>query len=139
MKRLIKRAPTKGYQSDYEPSIGLIEQIAKDTREPYNTDHPGLSANDVLLRLHAGETVKGMNPFGTEVLWTLEETDADVINPVDVLSYIDEFKGQEDLLTVGEFCEHMAQAIAEGKTLSSTAEAFPHFVDWVKERAEPVR
>jgi hypothetical protein len=61
---------------------------------------------------------------------------ADAINSADVLAYIDEFKGQEDLLTVGEFCEHMAQAIAEGKTLSSTEEVFPHFVDWVKAQGE---
>ena len=76
MKRIFKRCPSVKYESDYEVSIQLLDAIANETREPYNTEHPAMGVNEVLNKLLNGEEVRNTNPFGTEVIWTMEDVPA---------------------------------------------------------------
>jgi hypothetical protein len=72
MKEIVKSVPSRNYRSRYEPSIALIESIAKDGTDVRNGDE--LTADQVLTAFLNGETVTVLSPFGQEVHWTLEDT-----------------------------------------------------------------
>lgn len=79
-KRIVKSCPTvvangTPYRAEYEVSVGLIEVISNDTRDSTQRDLKYLTySRDVVLEmLIEGQPIKVLNPFGTEVIWTLED------------------------------------------------------------------
>lgn len=90
-KRIFKRVPSKDYESDYDLSDALIENIASNTREPWSGVAP-MTAIEVAMKLAAGETIMLASPFTTdptEVRWSLEVPRS-------------QFKKDEDSLLEGE-------------------------------------